>query len=59
MLFRSGEITELRVQFEKLDEVLIRASTRHLPAPGDVLEFSVDHELVLIIAYDGIHTHIK
>ncbi len=54
-----GEITELSVQFEKLDEVLIRASTRHLPAPGDVLEFSVDHELVLIIASDGIHTHIK
>ena len=54
-----GEITELRVQFEKLDEVLIRASTRHLPSPGDVLEFSVDHELVLIIASDGMHTHIK
>jgi len=54
-----GEIAELRVQFEKLDEVMIRASTRHLPARGDVLEFSVDHELVLIIASDGIHTHIK
>ncbi len=54
-----GEITELRVQFEKLDEVLIRASTRQLPTPGAVLEFSVDHELVLIIASDGIHTHIK
>jgi len=54
-----GEITELRVQFKELDEVLIRASTRHLPVPGDVLEFSIDHELVLIIASDGIHTHIK
>ncbi len=54
-----GEITELRVQFEKLDEVVIRASTKHLPATGDVLEFSVDHGLVLIIASDGMHTHIK
>jgi len=54
-----GEITELQVQFKELDEVLIRASTKQLPAPGDVLEFSVDNDLVLIIASDGSHTHIK
>jgi len=54
-----GEIIELRVQFKELDEVLIRASTKRFPSPGDVLEFSVDHDLVLIIASDGSHTHIK
>jgi len=54
-----GEITELQVQFAELDEVLIRASTRKLPKPGDVMEFTVDNELVLIIASDGTHTHIK
>lgn len=54
-----GEITELRVQFKELDEVVIRASTRQLPTPGDVLAFDVDHDLVLIIASDGVHTHIK
>jgi iron(III) transport system ATP-binding protein len=54
-----GEITELRVQFIELDEVVIRASTRRRPKPGDILEFDVEKELVLIFASDGMHTHVK
>ncbi len=54
-----GEITELLVQFQELDEVFIRASTKHLPKRGEVLNFTVDDELVLIFASDSTHTHVK
>jgi len=54
-----GEITELLVQFQELDEVFVRASTKHLPKPGEVLNFTVDDDLILIFASDGTHTHVK
>ena len=54
-----GEITRLQVQFYEIDEVRIHAVTRHVPEPGDIMEFEIDTSHILIIASDGVHTHVK
>ena len=54
-----GEINQLTVQFYEIEEARIHAMTKHVPIPGDVMEFSIDTDHILIIASDGVHTHVK